>query len=521
VRIAIFNRHWSTLGGGEQVAAGFATALGQRHDVDLLVVEPFEPDNAGDRLGVDLRGFRQCEIPEGTRAFLEATAPYDVVVNTSFASTFPTRSRHGVYYVHFPRPHAPIAPVTRWLSDTLGDWIGTRRAWIECSEGFWLPEFPGAGRWTLGAARMDLVVPRGERARFGFTMSGRYWPLDQAPSATVTVDGDLVFSGVLDRGGGVSVRATITGRGVDDPIPVVVSSDTFSPRLELGYDDDRSLGVVVSHAFIGRPTIRGLRRVSARLPQTFVPDFLDSYDAIVANSPYTSAWVSRLWGRDADVLAPPVPPRPVGIKGPVILAVGRFFPNRSGHSKKQLELVDAFRLAVDRGLTGWELCLVGGCSNEERHYVEQVRKAAVGLPVRFFVNAAGEDVADLFARASIFWHGAGFGEDVDRHPDRLEHFGIGVVEAMSAGAAPVVYARGGPAAIVVPGRTGEHFTTLDELARLTIDLARDPQRRERLATAAHTAASEFGSDHFARRARALVERVSDGEVVGGRSTPAA
>ncbi len=56
----------------------------------------------------------------------------------------------------------------------------------------------------------------------------------------------------------------------------------------------------------------------------------------------------------------------------------------------------------------------------------------------FHVDAPGAELADLYARASIFWHAAGLGEDAEDDPNRMEHFGISIVEAMSAGAVPVV-----------------------------------------------------------------------------------
>ena len=104
----------------------------------------------------------------------------------------------------------------------------------------------------------------------------------------------------------------------------------------------------------------------------------------------------------------------------------------------------------------------------------------------------------------MFWHGAGFGEDLQTHPDRFEHFGISVVEAMSAGAVPVVYEHGGPAAIVREAGCGEVFATTDELATKTVALVRDDARREILAAAARVRAADFAFDHFAERLDALV-----------------
>ena len=58
-----------------------------------------------------------------------------------------------------------------------------------------------------------------------------------------------------------------------------------------------------------------------------------------------------------------------------MLSVGRFFPTGQGHSKKQLEMVAAFRALVDDGLRDWELHLVGGCSDGGRGYLASVEAA--------------------------------------------------------------------------------------------------------------------------------------------------
>jgi glycosyltransferase involved in cell wall biosynthesis len=508
VRVAVYNAHWATLGGGEQLAGGVAAALARTHDVELLVDETFDPIVASERLGFDLTAVPQVQIGQGARAFLDATARYDLLVNTSFGSTFASRAPRSIYYVHFPMPNAITSPLARAMWPVAS--INPLAPWIEWSEGFWLREFAGNGHWTKGDATIDLTVPRGVELPFSLSLSARPWPAGRTPRARVLIDDLVEFDDEVPRRR-VPLRTTVTGRGLVDPIRVRIESDSFVPRIEAGGGDDRRLGIVVSHVFLGRrlPSVRlhdvvPLTRLSAG---AFTREFLDSYHVVAANSAYTARWVEELWDRPATVLAPPVRLRQRGAKRPIILAVGRFFSNVSGHSKKQLELVEAFRIACERGLRDWELHLVGGCSEAERGYVETVRKAAVGLPVRFHVNARGGDLAALFAAASIFWHAAGLGEDLQTHPDRFEHFGISVVEAMSAGAVPVVFAHGGPAAIVGETGCGELFTTTEELATRTRELVDDPDRLARLAAAACARAEDFAFDRFADGLETLVDRL--------------
>ena len=48
-KVAVYNRHWSTGGGGEKFAAGIAAALAAEHDVMLIAHEAV--DTAGSRSG--------------------------------------------------------------------------------------------------------------------------------------------------------------------------------------------------------------------------------------------------------------------------------------------------------------------------------------------------------------------------------------------------------------------------------------------------------------------------------------
>jgi glycosyltransferase involved in cell wall biosynthesis len=235
-------------------------------------------------------------------------------------------------------------------------------------------------------------------------------------------------------------------------------------------------------------------------------EFVPTYTRYLSNSQFTASWVERLWGRPSDVLYPPVRPsvRP-GEKAPLILVLGRFFDPSFGHSKKQHELLDTFRELHRSGrLRGWRMAIVGGCDAANRDYALAVKRAARGLPVEVHVNAPGSVVERLLGEASLYWHGAGLGEDAQRHPERFEHFGISVVEAMAAGAVPLVFAAAGPAEIVQDSSNGCHWTGLDQLADLTVDLVADDARRRQLADAAVRRASDFSADAFANRLAGFV-----------------
>ena len=237
-----------------------------------------------------------------------------------------------------------------------------------------------------------------------------------------------------------------------------------------------------------------------------------SYRAFLANSDFTAEWVTRLWDVQATVLHPPVQASPVSTRGDRrILSIGRFFDPSFGHCKKQDVLLDVWESLERSGqVDDWSFEMIGGADGASRDYVLALRRRARDLRVRVEVNAPRSVLTDALSSASVLWHGAGFGEDPDAHPDRFEHFGISVVEAMSAGIVPVVYAAAGPSEIVRDGIDGRWWRTTDELAELTRDLLADDVTRQEMAQAAMRRAADYSSERFAASMDAVLTALAGG-----------
>ena len=238
-------------------------------------------------------------------------------------------------------------------------------------------------------------------------------------------------------------------------------------------------------------------------------DWVASYTTFLANSAFTATWVTRLWKVTPEVLYPPVRPEVLpGEKTPTIAGLGRFFDPKFGHCKRQLDLLHAFIELEKSGSEGWRLELVGGADGANRDYALAVRREAVGHEVGVHFNAPRSLVHDTLAAASIFWHGGGFGEDPNVHPERFEHFGIAVVEAMAAGAVPVVFGAAGPAEIVRHGVDGYHWHSPEDLVRFTRQLIADPALRSSMSAHAQVRAKDFTSEVFAANLRATTARAT-------------
>jgi glycosyltransferase involved in cell wall biosynthesis len=231
------------------------------------------------------------------------------------------------------------------------------------------------------------------------------------------------------------------------------------------------------------------------------PGALASYDLYLCYSRFAREHIRARLGVDAEVVPPPVdvPPGLPDARDPVILSVGRFFSD--WHSKNQHVLVEALR---ELDAPGWSLVLAGG--GDDRGYVERVRSAAAGLPVELRLDVSRRELLDLYSRASLFWHAAGYGQEARRHPERFEHFGIATAEAMAHAAVPLVFPAGGSAELVEDGVTGRWWRTPAELAGLTTALIGDEPERARLARAARATAERYSTERFRNEIRTLVLR---------------
>ena len=224
------------------------------------------------------------------------------------------------------------------------------------------------------------------------------------------------------------------------------------------------------------------------------PAALASYDAFICYSDFSRRWIARRLGVEAAILPPPVDPpeQPLRTKRDRrILGVGRFF--RGAHEKRHDVLIEAFR---ELGADSWELHLAGTAGEDAAPWIDRLRELAAGLAVEFHVDAPRAELLELYATSALFWHAAGFEVREERHPERLEHFGIVTVEAMAHGAVPLVVPAGGQAEIVQDGRTGRHWRTVDELVARSRELIAAPGHAAELREAAQAEARRYDTARF-------------------------
>ena len=222
----------------------------------------------------------------------------------------------------------------------------------------------------------------------------------------------------------------------------------------------------------------------------------------VCNSIYTKQVIDKTYGINSQVIYPPVDlesftPLP---KTNSIVSVARF--STLLHAKRQDTLIEAFSRVSSR-LPGWELILAGGSTDPE--YVSQLKKQVKNLPVKIITNPSLSKIRQLLGSAKIFWSATGFGVDVARHPEKAEHFGITVVEAMSSGAVPVIVDAGGHRETVVDRQTGYLWHTIDQLVETTISLAHDAKTLDHTSQRAIDRSKLFSTQVFNHRFSQIIK----------------
>ncbi|MBV2350350.1 glycosyltransferase family 4 protein [Synechococcus sp. HK05] len=186
---------------------------------------------------------------------------------------------------------------------------------------------------------------------------------------------------------------------------------------------------------------------------------------------------------------------------PVILYCGRLHPE-----KGIALLLEAFRLACERGLSGWTLRLVGPADTAAGggglSWLEGLLAGskAVGLPIQWIGPVYGEqELLRLYQQAALFAYPS--------LAERGETFGLAPLEAMACGAVPIVSDLACFRDFITSGLNGLAFNhrSLDpasQLAQEIINLAHNPDRRAAMAEAALDVRN---SHHPATIARQFIE----------------
>ena len=166
-------------------------------------------------------------------------------------------------------------------------------------------------------------------------------------------------------------------------------------------------------------------------------------------------------------------------------------------------MVDAFK-KISKKIPKWKFVIAAGVKDEDLEEFDQMRKKAKGYSVEFLINKSNDELWEVYSKAKIYWHASGFAENLQKHPEFAEHFGISTVEAMGAGCVPVVINAGGQKEIIENGLSGFLWETLVDLEEKTVMLTKDSDILEKMSKEAKIRACDFAGDRFCEEINKLV-----------------
>lgn len=232
---------------------------------------------------------------------------------------------------------------------------------------------------------------------------------------------------------------------------------------------------------------------------------LKKIDSIICYSNFVKSFIDKQYGFKSKVVFPYVDsliPKDVR-KENIILTVGRF--TKGINTKKQEILIDEFKKLYDGGITNWKFILVGSHLSGDEDFIQKLKNKIRKYPIGLLTNISYDELSNYYQKAKIYWHATGFGEDLDKYPEKAEHFGISTVEAMGGGVVPVVINAGGQKEIVEDGKNGYLWDNLENLVGKTNNLIKDKNLWEKMSKAAIKRSKMFNKDIFCNNLRNIIK----------------
>lgn len=226
---------------------------------------------------------------------------------------------------------------------------------------------------------------------------------------------------------------------------------------------------------------------------------------IVCNSNFTKNVIDKEFGVESAVVYPlcgtdRIRPKR---KENIIINVGRF--SQLLQSKRQDVLVDAFIKLVKKGFQDWRLIIAGGREVGGDVLINKLRDRSKGYPIEILENPPYKELITLYGRSRIFWSASGFGESEMKNPEKVEHFGITVVEAMAGGCVPVVYCAGGHKEIISDRVNGFLWKDRSEIVKITQRLITDKKHLRSVSKDAVFRSNNFGYENFTLQVEKILQ----------------
>ncbi|MDO8341238.1 MAG: glycosyltransferase family 4 protein [Candidatus Woesebacteria bacterium] len=218
---------------------------------------------------------------------------------------------------------------------------------------------------------------------------------------------------------------------------------------------------------------------------------------IICNSNFTKKVIDKEYGVNSLVIYPPVdilsikPKR----KENTISYVGRF--SSLVQSKGHEILIDVFKnLIKEKGFVDWKLILAGGIEVGVGNYLNRLKILSKNINIEFVESPNFNELKEIYGKSKFFWSAAGFGVNEINSPEKVEHFGISLIESMAAGCVPVVYNAGGYKEIITSGENGFLWQNKKDLIRFTEKVTKTSGLYKKVSTQAKKTSLKYSYEFF-------------------------
>lgn len=233
----------------------------------------------------------------------------------------------------------------------------------------------------------------------------------------------------------------------------------------------------------------------------------------ISNSEFTKQWL-QTWGVSSEVIYPYIDQEFINYdistikKEKIILSVGRFFKHL--HSKRQDLLIKCFiKLKKENVMfSDYKLILAGGVKKEDENYFLSLKKELKSdESVEFKTNISFKELFNLYKKAEIFWHIAGFGIDETKNPELTEHFGLSPLEAMAMGCITFGYNAGGLKESIENDKNGFLFNSTSELIDKTRNTTMNKEITNKIRkNAKKTVSEKFSINQFNKMVSSVINK---------------
>jgi len=268
-------------------------------------------------------------------------------------------------------------------------------------------------------------------------------------------------------------------------------------------DTQSNLPTPVDISYMHFPTLIEMTSVKNKGLQWFIYDQLVKQLArgfknprsgrILTNSTWTAHMIYKVHGVIADVVYPPVDVEYFTTvsnsyeKEKLVVTVSRFTPEKKLH-----KILD-----VARELPDYTFVVVGSTGLGSEKVIEDLKGRMDKLRLRnveLKPNLPRSQLRELLSKALFYLH-----------PEFTEHFGIAVIEAMSAGCIPIVYRDGGAwhdAVSKVSEKLG--YSNVGDVPKIIRQIEKERQLQEELRKRSIEVSKTFSYDNFKKN---LAEKV--------------